>query len=455
MRLELAPVCNARGKALAHLFIAHQKQRSNDTAITDDLLGAIYHEALPPTVFGTWLLVFRSDDALVKALQQSRSCVVRKSAIQQLRSRMRKGSWKATWDELGGIEGMISLFAQFSVEDVKGAASAIGHCSKGERSSGHEACVEALLRCLAPSIYRNAGPKSTDRRPLLQYYALLVPVCNIKQGIDLLSGINVFFNGATSEVDSWRVAEANEILKELFNTACSALYEPSFHVSDWTATNEIFSRVIERRLEVTETHKARFDISDDSIYRNVWENTIITLIDVERSACMPEQARLDYHSALGPLSGFRPPLTFTAEPRFSESSYRFFDKLAKARDELWRTVRPSQHPSAASLRRPWPKGLPIQCLTGSLPIAAAPAGGWTPYLSSLATRLVLLDMDAALSEIPSDDEKESSSMTLCGKLQRCLENICYATAQKLQRATGGFSDLGACDGFLDSRRAYD
>ena len=204
------------------------------------------------------------------------------------------------------------------------------------------------------------------------------------------------------------MVEANEILKELFNIACSALYEPSFHVSDWTAIKELFSRVIERRLEVTESLKARFDIPDDLIYRNVWENTIVTLIDVERSACMPEQARLEFHSALGPLGGFRSPQSFRAEHRYSESSYRFFDKLAEARDELWRTIRPSQHPSAASLRQPWPKGLPIQCLTVTLPIAAAPAGGLTPYLRSRAMRIVFLDADVALSDIPSDEETRAA-----------------------------------------------
>ena len=212
----------------------------------------------------------------------------------------------------------------------------------------------------------------------------------------------------TSGIESHPVAEANAILKELFEIACSALYEPSFHVSDWTAIKEIFSRVIERRLEVVESLKAHFDIPDDWMYRNVWENTIVTLIDVERKACMPEQARLEFHSALGPLGHFRSPSSVKGEQRYSESSYRFFDRLAEARDELWRKIRPSQHPSAASLRRPWPKGLPIQCLTGSFPVAAAPAGGLTPFISSRATRVVLLDTNAALSEIPSDEDTRAA-----------------------------------------------
>ena len=187
MPLDLGTICNSHGKALARLFTALQRQQKNDTAVTDDLLDAIYHEALAPTVFGTWLLVSQSDDALVKALQQSRSCVVRKSAIQQLRSRLRKTSWEATWSKLGGTEGIFALFAQFSVIDVKGAASAIGHCSKGARSPAREACIEALLRGLIPSIYTNAGSKSTDRRPLLQYYALLVPACSSRFVGELMS----------------------------------------------------------------------------------------------------------------------------------------------------------------------------------------------------------------------------------------------------------------------------
>ena len=62
----------------------------------------------------------------------------------------------------------------------------------------------------------------------------------------------------TSGIESHRVTEASEILKELFNIAYSALYEPSFHVSDWAAIKEMFSRVIERRLDVVESLQAHF-----------------------------------------------------------------------------------------------------------------------------------------------------------------------------------------------------
>ena len=73
---------------------------------------------------------------------------------------------------------MIALFAQFSVIDVKGTASAMGHCSKGQPSPAREACIEALLRGLVPSVYTDAGSKSTDRRPLLQYYAHIALACS-------------------------------------------------------------------------------------------------------------------------------------------------------------------------------------------------------------------------------------------------------------------------------------
>lgn len=215
---------------------------------------------------------------------------------------------------------------------------------------------------------------------------------------------------ATAVADEWRITEANGILKDFYSIACSALGEPSFNVNDWSAIKTIYRRVIERRLEIARSLQRRNDISEDTMYLEVWKDTITTLIELERSGCKAEHEALLFNNAFGPLSHDESPILKTVKsPFYPASSYRFLDMLAEARDELWKEIRPTYHPSATSLQRPWPRGLPIQCLTNKpFDVANPRARGFTPFISSRATEIVFLDTDAALSNIPSDEETQAA-----------------------------------------------
>ena len=231
-----------------------------------------------------------------------------------------------------------------------------------------------------------------------------------KEGIDLLSGINVDEYGRpTVDVASWRIAEANEILIELFSIACSALSEPSFFFHDWSAVKSICSLVVERRMELTSLLQTRSDISEKILRDAVWKSTIDTLLKLEKSACQPENERLLFNFAAGPLSQPRLSISPTARPTtYSSASYRFLDTLAQARDELWREIRPFHHPAVVSLPRPWPRGLPIQCLTIPFDVANTKAQGLTPFISSRAADIIFVPENHAKASLPDEEETRAA-----------------------------------------------
>ena len=130
MSSYIALLRDARHRDLARLYMAFREEMT-DTDITKHVFEAIRKASLSPTVAGTWLTVSQSNNALAQALRQDYSCLVRKFAIKEFGRKMRKSSWADTWKFLGGIDGMIALFAGFSVLEVKHIATVIGHSSKG------------------------------------------------------------------------------------------------------------------------------------------------------------------------------------------------------------------------------------------------------------------------------------------------------------------------------------
>ena len=203
MSLNIASLRDATNPELAHLYLEFRKQWT-DTEITNQVLEAVWEEALPPTVVGVWLLVSQSDQALVEALHQDHSYLIREFAIKQLGRRMRRGSWEHTWSTIGGVEGMLNLFARFSALHVKHAAAVIGNCSKGQRRPRREHCIAELIRALVPSYYTQATYRSVDERPLLHQYARMVPACSSDFVAEVLDQSD---NPLLAHIDSEKIAK--------------------------------------------------------------------------------------------------------------------------------------------------------------------------------------------------------------------------------------------------------
>ena len=243
------------------------------------------------------------------------------------------------------------------------------------------------------------------------------------QGIDLLSGVcDQETQSLTTSQDKWQVAEANEILLELSNIACSVVKEPAFNASDWSSIRSIYGYVVEKRLELASLLQNRHNISRDIIYDKVWKGTIATLVKIERIACQPEYGGLQFNSPSGLLSQSRPSSNLPfRKSTYSETSYLFLDNLARARDELWREIRPLSHPAVASLQRPWTRGLPIQCLLIPFNVDTTRARGFTPYLSSRAAEVVFLDEADAKAKVPHDEESRDAIGPFVDDYDRALQ----------------------------------
>ncbi|KAL8666790.1 MAG: hypothetical protein Q9168_007412, partial [Polycauliona sp. 1 TL-2023] len=774
MALDIAAVRVAKHGHLAHLLLL-ARDRASPVETTSQLLDAVRHESLPPTVFNTWLTVCQSDEAVAMSLKQDFSCLVRKYAIAEFGRKMERSSWESIWNALGGVQGIITLLSEFSVVEIKQACTLLGKRNRGLGFPHRESCLEQLLRALVP-LYRNASDaKVADQRPLLQFYARLVPGCptnfvvdlldqadnplrahvspagivryhpdllvqiihrfgfiwpsyacliydlpsgkrdaaNVSQamhilltlldgaakdniaglsphhtigfvagpllrraiknkvsddtimhvirktlayverhpgeigwsrshgpaflchlasywsrkdaikqsapdialseclglygvsernnvygstfelaqnlypkihqrhrylllckvmqsftkpgidlndlasdhsstypnwpcrlfigmttgealallkrlsntrqdgnflaiegdnsifsqpsksngirtdpgllltylsrgqagaisqaevaikqmqsksassreqtdraffaksamfyaiasgsldlyhgvitwcrryikdpmtartvfgdgsvltaeGIDLLSGMyNDKLQAPSTAADHWQVAKANHVVLELFNICCSALKEPSFNVNDWDAIKSIYGSVVQRRMHITTLLQQNQHGSETVILDQVWTNTIDTLIAVERTACKPEHERLCFNSASGPLGFGVPNLPGAESDRFSSASYIFLDRLAQARDELWRDIRSSYNPTAVCLSHPWPRGVPVQHHV-PFDIANNESSGCTPYISSRVVKIVFMNKEDSISAVPSDEDTRSA-----------------------------------------------
>ena len=229
------------------------------------------------------------------------------------------------------------------------------------------------------------------------------------EGIDLLSGLpEKPAPGVSIQQLSHRVEQANNILLALFETACHALKEPSYHAPDWRGPLGMFGRVVEVRLKRVAAVSRDLDVSDDDLYRLLWSNTIDMLIHVEKIALEPDHGALNFNYLVGPLGGSGGGRNINSLKRLLPSSLRFIDNLARARDRLWQAHRPSVFPAVTTLSPPWPRGLPIQSLLNQFRINLESTDNLTPFMTSRAKEIVFLGSNVALCPINDSDEVQEA-----------------------------------------------
>ncbi|KAH4613203.1 hypothetical protein HBI73_126390 [Parastagonospora nodorum] len=230
--------------------------------------------------------------------------------------------------------------------------------------------------------------------------------------VTLLSGIP---NDLTNLTNSWlraRIYSGNATLQSLFDTACLAIREPSFQAYSWEGTLYLFQQVVSERIKKSESVRKCLSASDEEMYDILWADTLEMLLAVEKKANRRESVRLEANSICGPLgwlahrsngrSDFEP-----ATP--SKYIYRFFDNLAKARNEYWKTLRATVHPATLALPDPLPRGLPAQYLTNPWILNTPDLENVAPYIASRAEAVVFQDPVVAL-ELLADDEESMEAM---------------------------------------------
>ena len=177
MSLNLTSLRDLHPRQLAQQF-RQLLAKSSENTISAQLLAEVDGGSLPATVVSVWLSVCKTPVAVADALLQSHSILARRFAIVRLGKALRNPQWRNLWDHLGGTEGLLSLFAELSVQDVKLLAKAIGRYSKSQKDEEKQQQVTELLRGLLGSLYPSTPYKTQDERPLQCHYANIVPACS-------------------------------------------------------------------------------------------------------------------------------------------------------------------------------------------------------------------------------------------------------------------------------------
>ncbi|QIW96727.1 hypothetical protein AMS68_002245 [Peltaster fructicola] len=205
------------------------------------------------------------------------------------------------------------------------------------------------------------------------------------------------------------VRKGNTIISELIDNAIAAIEEPSFRSHIWNTAIRVLGYVLEYRLCNVAKVQKMFKLSDDDMFSTVWYNTLETCISAERTL-------LDTSTkpSLYKPSWFRDPQSLLyltsskAEPNSEcPTTARFLEKLAIARNDLWRQHRIELNSNVATLDEPWPKGLPIQALLPFDLKSDFPFDN-IPYLMQRAKQIVFIDRSIASLPGPRDDSARSA-----------------------------------------------
>ncbi|KAH7081447.1 hypothetical protein BKA63DRAFT_208471 [Paraphoma chrysanthemicola] len=199
-----------------------------------------------------------------------------------------------------------------------------------------------------------------------------------------------------------RVQLCNEILVGMFDTACTALREPSFNVNNWYITLELFQVVVKARINQSKKLRKALEATDEQMYGVLWEHTIEMLIAVEEKANREEYERLGANTVLGLLD-----YTKNTEATLDAqecSTYKFIDNLAQRRDILWQKLRPTVHPAVLSLPKPLPRGLAVQHLVPSWAPIVPNLEELAPFIASRVQSVVFPEPNEVLKSAPPGEE---------------------------------------------------
>lgn len=155
-------------------------QNHSSINICQSLLEAVAHDDLQASIFTIFLPWSKSPPAIASCIRQGPSRRVRRIGIKHFGKAMGDAEqWESTWTGIGGIQGLLDVFAEASIKEVKALVGAIGSCNYGiGRVRAREKVVEELLHALLPSHYPTLEFKSSDKRSIGHSYANMVPACS-------------------------------------------------------------------------------------------------------------------------------------------------------------------------------------------------------------------------------------------------------------------------------------
>jgi hypothetical protein len=181
MAIDNRVIRDSESKVLAPYLIDAVANTSEDI-VSAHLLASVKNESISPTVFTIWLSIRKSPRTLLDALTQDFSVLVRRRAIKQLGKELRGPRWREIWEGLGAAPGLVSMLSTFSVLDVRSFTKVIARCGWGIQADDKRDNVTDILRLLRPDLFdgddQHKHQDLSDRRPLSDHYAVILPACS-------------------------------------------------------------------------------------------------------------------------------------------------------------------------------------------------------------------------------------------------------------------------------------
>lgn len=239
------------------------------------------------------------------------------------------------------------------------------------------------------------------------------------EALDLLSGF--LATGESSKATTNQVHHdvclGNQICKDLVETACLALNEPSFQAHHWRCAINLLWNVVQRRINKIGRLQKSLSLDDKTLFDLVWQPTIDTIMKLESIGLDEANSQLAMNRPEGLLSS---PLQITAEPAILQ----FLEKLSRLRDDLWQDYRAKHHPATITLPDQVPNGLAIQHLP-RCKFDLEPNCYDMPFLRSRATEIVFADPEKSLSPLPEDAEVNEAVDVFIDHWPTALEAYIY------------------------------
>jgi hypothetical protein len=233
--------------------------KCSDESITQQLLDAIERGSISTSVFGVWLRFCKSPVVIKQALRQKISVRIRHAGIKQLRSGLESSRWEQIWEGLGGTAGLLGMFGDLSVEEVKAACKAINRLTcNGDLTRTDadlirkRACVTEFFKCLHPKQFPDAVAKSRDLRPLTEYYQLLVPSCTAEI-VDWVTSIE--------QEGKWQFVKERDLLKHHSETIGKAAIHNMFDTQSLDVKSKDRLQKLSRQYPPSSSSKHGFSAS--------------------------------------------------------------------------------------------------------------------------------------------------------------------------------------------------
>ncbi|PIA90816.1 hypothetical protein CB0940_11228 [Cercospora beticola] len=269
--------------------------------------------------------------------------------------------------------------------------------------------IQYALRCATAScslpLYRDTlvWARKYTRDPLTAAVIYSQSDLQRSDSIALLRGFGAVASGGSAADVQRDVQQANVICRELLDTACEAVGEPSFSRHHWTGVFSLMDAVVHSRFKHVNALQDKLHIPNEALYEIVWQDTLETCIILETLGLQDSNADLEFNKVGGPLCNTADwgSLIVVDDPR--PATMRFLDQLAVRRNQLWESYRQAERPAVLTLPEVHPRGLPFQHL---LPVSLVNCreAAHIPYLQERASQAVYADPEFAMSAPPEDEE---------------------------------------------------